>query len=91
MITDQHEFHLALNRWTDGPKFILAHPESHPDFKEKATDTFPTKGAILLWAEKYPYNHVTVFIDDQELLSQMTLMRPRFDLRLVVFKETPDE
>jgi len=69
--------------WTDGPKFVLAHPESGIDILDKA-DFIGSTNKMLQWVIDYPHNHATIWVATEEgLLYDMKKARPSLDIRLV--------
>ena len=69
--------------WTDGPKFLLAHPDSPPQVLERAY-FIGLSNEILDWVRNYPHKHATIMIDtDDELVCEMQNLRPELDIRMV--------
>jgi quinolinate synthase len=76
------ELQRAMRGWTDGGKFVLAHPESPLPVLEMADYVGSTKG-MLDWVKKHPYNLSTIFVATEEgLLYNMRELRPDLDIRL---------
>ena len=75
------ELELALREWTDGPKYIIAHPESPLPILKKADYVGSTRG-MLNWIRDYPKNIGTIFVATEEgLLYNMRKERPELDIR----------
>lgn len=69
--------------WTDGPKFLLAHPDSPPQVLEHAY-FIGSSDDMLDWVRYYPHKHATVMIDtDDGLIREMKKLRPELDIRAV--------
>ena len=67
--------------WTDGPKFLLAHPESPPKVLEYAY-FIGNNDEMLDWVRNYPHKHATIMIDtDDELIVTMRNIRPELDIK----------
>lgn len=76
------ELKAAMRGWTDGGKFVLAHPESPLSVLEMADYVGSTKG-MLDWVKKHPYNFSTIWVATEEgLLYNMRELRPDLDIRL---------
>ena len=76
------ELKQALAGWTQGGKYVLAHPESPLPVLKMADYIGSTKG-MLDWVKKHPYNLSTIFVATEEgLLYNMRQLRPDLDIRL---------
>jgi len=75
------ELERAMRGWTDGQKFILAHPESPLPVLDMADYIGSTKG-MLDWVKNHPSRHSTIFVATEEgLLYNMRELRPELDIR----------
>jgi len=75
------EIDFAMKGWTDGPKFLLAHPESPLPVLEKA-DLVGSTSKMLKWVEDYPHKIATIFVATEDgLLYNMRKLRPELDIR----------
>lgn len=76
------ELRMAMAGWTNGAKFVLAHPESPLPVLKMADFVGSTKG-MLNWVKNHPYNKSTIFVATEEgLLYNMRELRPDLDIRL---------
>jgi len=74
---------LEMRGWTDGGKFIIAHPESGIDILDKANFVGSTT-KMLEWVNAFPNNVGTFWVATEEgLLNDMKKLRPELDFRLV--------
>ena len=77
----EKEISRAMRGWTDGPKFLLAHPEAPLPVLKRA-DFIGSTSKMLKWVEEYPHRHATIFVATEEgLLYAMRLSRPELDIR----------
>lgn len=77
----QEEIDKAMMGWSDGPKFLLAHPESPLPVLKVATLVGSTS-KMLNWVRDYPHSHATIFVATEEgLLHNMRTLRPELDIR----------
>jgi quinolinate synthase len=75
------ELDKAMRAWTDGPKFVLAHPESPLPILKKADYVGSTHG-MLNWIREYPNSVGTIFVATEDgLLYNMREERPELDIR----------
>jgi len=75
------EIDKIYRHWTDGPKFLLAHPESPLPILDRADFVGSTHG-MLKWVEDYPHKHATIFVATEEgLLYNMKKIRPELDIK----------
>ena len=75
------ELRQAMSGWTQGGKFVLAHPESPLPVLKMADYIGSTKG-MLDWVKKHPYNLSTIFVATEVgLLYNMKQLRPDLDIR----------
>lgn len=75
------ELELAMREWTDGPKFVLAHPESPLPVLKKADYVGSTHG-MLNWIREYPKSVGTIYVATEDgLLYNMREERPELDIR----------
>jgi quinolinate synthase len=73
---------VEFNKWTDGPKYLIAHPESVYPVLEKADFVGSTK-QMLNWIDNFPHRVGTIFVaTEQELVEVMQNNRPELDIRL---------
>lgn len=78
------ELDKAMMGWTDGGKYILAHPESPLPVLQKADFIGSTHG-MLKYIREFPYNIGTFFVATEEgLLHDMRRARPE-----LVIKQAP--
>lgn len=75
------ELRKVMGSWSNGGKYILAHPESPLPVLEMADYVGSTKG-MLDWIKKHPYNISTIYVATEEgLLYNMRELRPDLDIR----------
>ena len=78
----EEELDKLYRGWTDGKKWLLAHPESPLPILKKA-DFVGSTSKMLEWVEKYPTEIGTIFVATEEgLLYNMKQARPLLDIRL---------
>jgi quinolinate synthase len=69
--------------WTDGGKFVLAHPEAKLDMLAMA-DFIGSTNKMLQWVIDFPYKVGTIWVATEEgLLHDMRKARPKLDIRPV--------
>jgi len=69
--------------WTDGSKYVIAHPESPIDILDKAAFVGSTS-KMLEWVKNFPNKVGTIWVATEEgLLNDMRKLRPELDFRLV--------
>lgn len=74
----EHEW----KKWTDGPKYLLAHPESPLPVLKRADLVASTHG-MLQWIKDFEGSVGTIYVATEEgLLFDMYQLRPELDLRL---------
>ena len=67
--------------WTDGPKYLLAHPESPLPVLKRANYIGSTHG-MLAWVRDFPNTVGTIFVATEEgLLYNMRELRSELDIR----------
>ena len=67
--------------WTDGPKYLLAHPESPLPVLKKADFIGSTHG-MLKWVKEFEGRYATIFVATEDgLLYNMRELRPELDIR----------
>lgn len=67
--------------WTDGGKFLLAHPESPLPILDRADYIGSTHG-MLNWVKDHPHQVSTIFVATEDgLLYNMKKLRPDLDIR----------
>lgn len=75
------EIEKVMRGWTDGPKFLLAHPESPLPVLRNA-DVVGSTNKMLQWVKDYPHKYATIFVATEEgLLYNMRQARPKLDIR----------
>ena len=75
------ELELLWKQWTNGPKYLLAHPESPLPVLKKADYVGSTHG-MLNWIKEFPYDIGTIYVATEEgLLFNMKELRPELDIR----------
>jgi len=75
------ELEKAMRGWTDGPKYILAHPESPLPVLLRADYIGSTHG-MLNYIKEFPHKVGTFFVATEEgLLYNMRQLRPELDIR----------
>lgn len=68
-------------KWTDGKKYLIAHPESILPILKRADYVGSTHG-MLNWIKEHPYKHSTIYVATEEgLLHNMKKLRPELDIR----------
>jgi len=79
----EEEVSKIMQRWTDGPKFLLAHPESPLPVLKKA-DFVGSTNKMLQWVKEYPKNQQTraqIYVATEEgLLHTMRKSRSDVDI-----------
>lgn len=86
----EDEIELAMREWTDGPKILLAHPESPLPVLKKAYEMSKegnglvgSTSKMLNFVKNYPYKVATIFVATEDgLLYNMKKERPELDIRL---------
>ena len=67
--------------WTDGPKYLLATPDSPQPILDRA-DKVGNAADLLKWAHEFPYKVGTVFVATEDgLIYNIKEMRPDLDVR----------
>lgn len=75
------ELEHEMRGWTDGPKYVLAHPESPLPVLKKADFVGSTHG-MLKWIKEYPRSVGTIWVATEDgLLYNMREERPELDIR----------
>lgn len=75
------ELEKAMRGWTDGGKYVLAHPESPLPILKKADYVGSTHG-MLNWIREFPRSVGTIWVATEEgLLYNMREERPELDIR----------
>ena len=70
-----------MRGWTDGGKFVLAHPEAQLDLLKKA-DFVGSTNNMLEWVKAFPHKVGTIWVATEEgLLHDMRKARPNLDIR----------
>jgi len=79
----EEEINAVMNKWSDGPKFLLAHPESPLPVLKRA-DVVGSTSKMLQWVKDYPINPNTraqVYVATEEgLLHNMRALRDDIDI-----------
>lgn len=86
----EDEIELALREWTDGPKILLAHPESPLPVLKKALEMSKdgnglvgSTSKMLNFVKNYPHKVATIYVATEPgLLYNMKKERPELDIRL---------
>ena len=78
----EQEIDDLFRQWTDGPKFLISHPESPlPILKRSNFVGSTTK--MLKWVKEYKGSIGTIFVaTERELVDIMKITRPDLDIRL---------
>ncbi len=75
------ELEKAMMGWTDGGKYVIAHPESPLPILLRSDYVGSTHG-MLNWVKEFPYKVGTIFVATEEgLLYNLRQMRPELDIR----------
>lgn len=75
------ELEKEYRKWTDGPKYLLAHPESPLPVLKMADFVGSTHG-MLNWIEKFEHRVGTIYVATEDgLLYNMRQLRPELDIR----------
>ena len=70
-----------MRGWTDGNKYLLAHPESQFEILDKA-DFVGSTNSMLQWIKDFPHKVGTIWVATEEgLLHDMRRARPELDIR----------
>ena len=70
-----------MRGWTDGGKYVIAHPESPLDVLDKA-DFIGSTNKMLQWIVDFPHKVGTIWVATEEgLLYDMKSARPELDIR----------
>jgi len=72
-----------MRGWTDGSKYVIAHPESKLDILERANFVGSTN-KMLEWVNDFPYKVGTIWVATETgLINDMKKARPELDFRPV--------
>ena len=75
------ELDKVMNGWTDGGKYVIAHPESPLPILLRSDYIGSTHG-MLNWIKEFPHKLGTIFVATEEgLLYNMRELRPELDIR----------
>ena len=75
------ELEKDMRGWTDGGKFVIAHPESQLDILEQA-DFVGSTNNMLQWVKEFPHKVGTIWVATEEgLLHDMRKARPELTIR----------
>lgn len=75
------ELEREMREWTDGRKYVLAHPESPLPILKKADYVGSTLG-MLKWIKDFPHSVGTIWVATEDgLLYNMREERPELDIR----------
>ncbi len=78
---DHNRLDLEWRTWTDGPKYLIAHPEAPLMVLNQADHIASTHG-MLKWIREFPHSVGTIFVATEEgLLYNMREERPELDIR----------
>lgn len=79
---EQVEYMLSeKSGWTDGAKYLIAHPESPLPVLKRANLVGSTS-KMLNWVKEFPYNVGTIYVATEDgLLYNMRQVRPELDIR----------
>ena len=77
------------NKWTDGPKYLLAHPESPLSVLKRAVELSSTgtgligsTSVMLKWIKNFQHTVGTIYVATEDgLLYNMRQLRPELDIR----------
>ena len=70
-----------MNGWTDGKKYLIAHPESSLPILRNA-DMVGSTSKMLKWIEGFSDKYATIYVATEEgLLHNMRVMRPELDIK----------
>ena len=76
---------LIWRQWTDGPKYLIAHPESATPVLERA-DFIGSTSEMLDWIKQFPHNVGTIFVATESgLIDDMQQLRPELDIRIAPY------
>lgn len=83
------KIHEEWKKWTDGSKYLLAHPESPLSVLQFAVELSKTghgmvgsTSKMLDWVRQFPHHVGTVYVATEEgLLHNMRMARPELDIR----------
>jgi len=77
----EEELDIAYKGWTDGAKFLIAHPES-PLAILKRSDFVGSTTQLLNWVKNHDSSVSTIFVaTDANILYNMKRLRPELDIR----------
>ena len=80
---DAEQLEKDMRGWTDGGKYVIAHPESGIDILDKA-DFVGSTSKMLQWVASFPNEVGTIWVATEEgLIFDMKNLRPELDFRLV--------
>jgi len=75
------ELDVMFRRWTDYPKYLIAHPEAPLPVLKRADFVGSTHG-MLNWIKEFPHEHGTIYVATEEgILYNMKLARPSLDIQ----------
>lgn len=78
----EEEIEQEFRKWTDGRKYLLAHPESPLPVLKRA-DFVGSTSKMLNWVKEHPSRVSTIYVATEEgLLYNMRELRPELDIRL---------
>lgn len=78
----EDELDREWRKWTDGPKYLIAHPESPLPVLKRANFVGSTT-QMINWVKEFPYRVGTIYVATEDgLLDIMSEARPELDLRL---------
>jgi quinolinate synthase len=77
----EDELELEFRKWTDGPKFLIAHPESPLPVLKRANMVGSTS-KMLKWIQAFNGSIGTIYVATEDgLLFNMRQLRPDLDIR----------
>jgi hypothetical protein len=80
MSQTQSKIDVLYRKWTDGPKYTLVQPNSHPEFLSRA-NTIGGPEILFDWIIKFPNSIGTFYVDVSCVcIHKMKKARPELDI-----------